>query len=179
MRPGIGRPLTLRAIAMGLVAAPAGGARRDKVPRPMAILVHDTLAGKQRELILIERGFAYAPGNGDVYFSVRKFPEYTRLSRRNLDDLISGARVEPGESKRDPLDFALWKGAKPGEPSWDSPWGKGRPGWHIECSAMVRKFLGDSIDIHAGGRDLIFPHHENEIAQSEAVTGKPFVKYWL
>ena len=133
---------------------------------------------------LVERGFAYAPGNGDVYYAVRKFPEYGRLSRRNLDDLIAGARVEPGEAKRDPLDFALWKGAKPGEPSWDSPWGKGRPGWHIECSAMTRKHLGDTFDIHTGGKDLVFPHHTNEIAQSVAATSdglraEDYARYWL
>jgi len=117
---------------------------------------------------LVAKGFAYAPGNGDVYYAVRRFPEYGRLSRRNVDDLQSGARVEPGEAKRDPLDFALWKGAKPGEPAWDSPWGKGRPGWHIECSAMTRKHLGERFDLHAGGKDLVFPHHTNEIAQSVA-----------
>ena len=133
---------------------------------------------------LVARGFAYAPGNGDVYYAVRKFPEYGRLSRRNLDDLIAGARVDPGEAKRDPLDFALWKGAKPGEPSWDSPWGKGRPGWHIECSAMTRKHLGDTFDIHTGGKDLVFPHHTNEIAQSVAATSDAlraddFARYWL
>jgi cysteinyl-tRNA synthetase len=133
---------------------------------------------------LIARGFAYAPGNGDVYYAVRKFPEYGRLSKRNLDDLVAGARVEPGEAKRDPLDFALWKGAKPGEPSWDSPWGKGRPGWHIECSAMTRKHLGDTFDIHSGGKDLVFPHHTNEIAQSVAATSDAlraddYARYWL
>jgi cysteinyl-tRNA synthetase len=120
---------------------------------------------------LVEKGFAYAPGNGDVYFSVRKFPEYGRLSRRNLDDLLAGARVEPGEAKRDPLDFALWKGAKPGEPRWPSPWGDGRPGWHIECSAMTRAHLGDTFDLHTGGKDLVFPHHTNEIAQSVCACG--------
>ena len=128
---------------------------------------------------LVDSGHAYAPGNGDVYFSVRSFPAYGKLSGQNVDDLENGARVEPGESKRDPLDFALWKGEKPGEPAWDSPWGRGRPGWHIECSAMSMAILGESFDIHAGGQDLIFPHHENEIAQSEAATGKPFARYWL
>src|SRR5512138_1303043 len=133
---------------------------------------------------LVARGFAYAPGNGDVYYAVRKFPEYGRLSKRNLDDLLAGARVDPGEAKRDPLDFALWKGAKPGEPSWESPWGKGRPGWHIECSAMTRKHLGDTFDVHAGGKDLVFPHHTNEIAQSVAATSdalraEDFARYWL
>jgi len=121
--------------------------------------------------LLVQKGYAYAPGNGDVYFSVRKFPEYGRLARRNLDDLQAGARVEPGEAKQDPLDFALWKGAKPGEPRWPSPWGEGRPGWHIECSAMTRKHLGDRFDIHAGGKDLVFPHHTNEIAQSVCACG--------
>jgi len=127
---------------------------------------------------LIDEGHAYEAG-GDVYFSVRSYEPYGKLSRHNLDDLVSGARVEPGEHKRDPLDFAVWKGAKPGEPAWDSPWGPGRPGWHIECSAMARRYLGDDFDIHAGGQDLIFPHHENEIAQSEAATGRPFARYWM
>jgi cysteinyl-tRNA synthetase len=133
---------------------------------------------------LVAKGFAYAPGNGDVYFSVRKFPEYGRLSRRNLDDLLAGARVDPGEAKRDPLDFALWKAAKPGEPRWPSPWGGGRPGWHIECSAMTRKHLGDTFDLHTGGKDLVFPHHTNEIAQSVCATSAAlragdFARYWL
>ncbi len=133
---------------------------------------------------LVERGFAYAPGNGDVYYAVRKFPAYGALSRRNLDDLVAGARVEPGEAKRDPLDFALWKGAKPGEPSWDSPWGKGRPGWHIECSAMTLEQLGVPFDIHAGGKDLVFPHHTNEIAQSVAALSdrldpQDFARHWM
>ncbi len=133
---------------------------------------------------LVARGFAYPDGRGDVYYAVRKFPAYTRLSRRNLDDLESGARVEPGESKRDPLDFALWKGAKPGEPAWDSPWGKGRPGWHIECSAMTLEHLGAPFDIHTGGKDLVFPHHTNEIAQSAAALSErlepeDFARYWM
>jgi cysteinyl-tRNA synthetase len=128
---------------------------------------------------LIERGHAYAAENGDVYYEVRSFPEYGKLSGKSIEDLRSGARVEPGEAKRDPLDFALWKSAKPGEPAWDSPWGRGRPGWHIECSAMSTKALGDTFDIHGGGADLTFPHHENEIAQSEGATGHPFVNYWL
>ena len=123
-------------------------------------------------------GYAYKGGN-DVYFNVRKWKKYGVLSHRNVDDLISGARIETGENKRDALDFTLWKGAKEGEPAWDSPWGKGRPGWHIECSAMSVKYLGAPFDIHGGGSDLIFPHHENEIAQSEAGTGKAFVKYWI
>jgi len=135
---------------------------------------------------LVNRGLAYAVdsdpsiGSGqDVYYAVKKFHGYGKLSGRNVDDMRSGARVDVDERKRDPLDFALWKASKPGEPSWDSPWGKGRPGWHIECSAMARKYLGDTFDIHGGGQDLIFPHHENEIAQSEGCTGKPFAKYWL
>ena len=128
---------------------------------------------------LIEEGHAYASGNGDVYFSVRSWPSYGKLSGQNIDDLENGARVDSGEEKRDPLDFALWKGQKPGEPAWPSPWGMGRPGWHIECSAMSMSILGESFDIHGGGQDLIFPHHENEIAQSEAATGKPFAHYWM
>ena len=127
---------------------------------------------------LIGQGHAY-PAGGDVYYAVRSFAGYGKLSGRRVDELQSGARIEPGEQKRDPLDFALWKAAKPGEPSWDSPWGPGRPGWHIECSAMARRYLGDTFDIHAGGADLVFPHHENEIAQSEAATGRPFARYWL
>jgi len=127
---------------------------------------------------LIEKGSAYSTPNGDVYYRVRKFDEYGKLSHRNVDDLLNGVRVELEESKEDPLDFALWKSAKPGEIYWESPWGKGRPGWHIECSVMALNTLGETIDIHGGGRDLVFPHHENEIAQSEAFTGKPFAKYW-
>jgi cysteinyl-tRNA synthetase len=128
---------------------------------------------------LIAGGHAYPTEGGDVYFSVRSFEEYGRLSGRKIDDLISGARIEPGEAKRDPLDFALWKAAKPGEPHWESPWGIGRPGWHIECSAMARKYLGHGFDIHGGGTDLVFPHHENEVAQAEAAYGAPFARYWL
>jgi cysteinyl-tRNA synthetase len=133
---------------------------------------------------LVRKGFAYAPGNGDVYYAVRRFPDYGRLAKRNLDDLLSGARVEPGEAKRDPLDFALWKAAKPGEPSWGSPWGKGRPGWHIECSAMTLAHLGTPIDLHGGGKDLVFPHHTNEIAQSAAAVGdgktaESFCRNWM
>jgi cysteinyl-tRNA synthetase len=127
---------------------------------------------------LIERGFAY-PAGGDVYFRVRRDPDYGRLSGRAPEDMRSGARVEVDERKEDPLDFALWKAAKPGEPAWDSPWGPGRPGWHIECSAMNLAHLGEQIDIHGGGNDLIFPHHENEIAQTESLTGKPFARYWV
>ena len=127
---------------------------------------------------LIEKGFAYQSGS-DVNFCVEKFDGYLKLSKRNLEDMQAGARIEVDERKQHPMDFALWKGAKPGEPYWESPWGNGRPGWHIECSAMSMKFLGESFDIHGGGKDLIFPHHENEIAQAEAASGKPFVKYWL
>jgi cysteinyl-tRNA synthetase len=128
---------------------------------------------------LIARGLAYPAENGDVYFSVRTLEQYGKLSGRNVDDLRSGARVEVSEIKHDPLDFALWKAAKPGEPSWEAPWGPGRPGWHIECSAMARKHLGVTFDIHGGGSDLIFPHHENEIAQSEGANGAMFARYWL
>ncbi|GAV23133.1 cysteine--tRNA ligase [Carboxydothermus pertinax] len=127
---------------------------------------------------LIEKGYAYEV-EGDVYFSVDSFPGYGKLSGRNLDELKAGARVEVDEKKRNPLDFALWKKAKAGEPSWESPWGLGRPGWHIECSAMSLKYLGENFDIHGGGADLVFPHHENEVAQSEAYTGKPFSRYWM
>ena len=128
---------------------------------------------------LVEKGYAYEAG-GDVYYRVRSKEDYGRFSHRDLESMMAGARVEPNEQKEHPADFALWKGAKPGEPSWESPWGPGRPGWHIECSAMALRYLGEQIDIHGGGQDLIFPHHENEIAQTEAYTGKaPFVRYWL
>ena len=127
---------------------------------------------------LIEKGHAYPTKNGDVYFDVASFPAYGRLSNRNIEDALDGVRVDNDEEKKNAYDFALWKSAKPGEIFWESPWGKGRPGWHIECSAMNRAAFGEQIDIHGGGRDLIFPHHENEIAQTEALTGKPFVKYW-
>lgn len=127
---------------------------------------------------LIENGYAYE-AQGDVYFSTEKFKDYGKLSHQPLEDLEAGARIMVGEVKREPMDFAVWKAAKPGEPAWDSPWGKGRPGWHIECSAMNWRYLGDTIDIHCGGQDLIFPHHENEIAQSECFTGKPFAHYWM
>lgn len=127
---------------------------------------------------LIDKGHAYPAENGDVYFNVRSFPGYGKLSHRKVDELLNGVRKDVEEGKHDPIDFALWKAAKPGEISWKSPWGEGRPGWHIECSTMVLKNLGETIDIHGGGKDLIFPHHENEIAQSEALTGKPFAKYW-
>lgn len=127
---------------------------------------------------LIEKGFAYE-ADGDVYFTPSKFDGYGKLSHQPLEDLQAGARIMVGEVKHEPMDFALWKAAKPGEPYWESPWGKGRPGWHIECSAMVNRYLGETIDIHCGGQDLIFPHHENEIAQSECYTGKPFANYWM
>ena len=127
---------------------------------------------------LVERGYAYE-SNGDVYFRTRKFKDYGKLSGQAIEDLESGARIDVSDIKEDPLDFALWKSSKPGEPHWTSPWGEGRPGWHIECSAMVRRYLGESIDIHCGGQDLIFPHHENEIAQSECCTGHAFSRYWL
>ncbi|MBQ2387635.1 MAG: cysteine--tRNA ligase [Clostridia bacterium] len=127
---------------------------------------------------LIEKGFAYE-ANGDVYFRAKKFDQYGKLSHQPLEDLEAGARIDIAEHKENPMDFALWKGAKPGEPSWPSPWGEGRPGWHIECSAMSQRYIGETIDIHCGGQDLIFPHHENEIAQSEAASGKDFAHYWM
>lgn len=127
---------------------------------------------------LMDKGIAYAAGS-DVYFAVEGFSEYGKLSGRALEDMMAGARVEVDVHKRNPMDFVLWKGSKPGEPAWDSPWGSGRPGWHIECSAMGKRFLGETFDIHGGGKDLIFPHHENELAQSEAAFGVPFVRYWI
>ncbi|MGI6176090.1 MAG: cysteine--tRNA ligase [Christensenellales bacterium] len=127
---------------------------------------------------LIDKGHAYVSG-GDVYYAAESFADYGKLSGQPLENLEAGARIESGEEKRHPMDFALWKAQKPGEPVWDSPWGKGRPGWHIECSAMAMEYLGDTFDIHGGGQDLIFPHHENEIAQSQGATGKPFAKYWM
>src|SRR5512142_2765473 len=128
---------------------------------------------------LVDKGYAYPATNGDVYFRVTKDPGYGKLSGRKLEDMQAGARIEVGEAKENPMDFALWKASKPGEPAWDSPWGKGRPGWHIECSAMNLAELGEQIDIHGGGNDLIFPHHENEIAQTESYTGKSFARYWV
>ena len=128
---------------------------------------------------LVEKGYAYPAANGDVYFRTKRFNEYGKLSHQPLDDLQSGARISIGEEKEDAMDFAVWKAAKEGEPYWDSPWSKGRPGWHIECSAMARRYLGNTIDIHCGGQDLIFPHHENEIAQSECCNGVPFANYWM
>lgn len=150
--------------------------------RPASVhpLATENIAGIQ-EIIstLIEKGYAYAVENGDVYFRTLKDKGYGKLSHQPLEDLQAGARIATGEVKEDAMDFALWKGAKPGEPYWESPWGHGRPGWHIECSAMVRRYLGKTIDIHCGGQDLIFPHHENEIAQSECCNGVPFSHYWL
>ncbi len=128
---------------------------------------------------LIQKGHAYLAENGDVYYDVKSFADYGKLSGQDLEDREAGARIEISDVKRDPMDFALWKAQKPGEPAWDSPFGKGRPGWHIECSAMSQRFLGDTFDIHGGGQDLKFPHHENEIAQSEGATGKPFANYWM
>jgi cysteinyl-tRNA synthetase len=156
--------------ALNILAADIEPKATDHIPEMQALIAS-----------LIERGNAYA-SQGDVYFAVRSFPAYGKLSKRNLDDLLSGARVDPGEQKRDPLDFALWKAAKPGEPAsvtWESPWGPGRPGWHIECSAMCQKYLGTTFDVHGGGKDLVFPHHENEIAQSEAASGQDLARFWL
>jgi cysteinyl-tRNA synthetase len=151
------------------------GVRSPEVEPKATEHVEDMIALIER---LVAGGYAYVI-DGDVYFEIRRFPRYGRLSGKNLEDLLVGARVEVDERKRDPRDFALWKGAKPGEPSWPSPWGPGRPGWHIECSAMAMKHLGPTIDIHGGGEDLIFPHHECEIAQSEAATARTFARYWL
>ncbi|MBQ2302745.1 MAG: cysteine--tRNA ligase, partial [Oscillospiraceae bacterium] len=128
---------------------------------------------------LVEKGYAYPLSDGSVYFRVRKFDEYGKLSHQDVSDLESGARIEADSEKEDPLDFCLWKAAKPGEPSWTSPWGEGRPGWHIECTAMIKNHLGETIDIHCGGQDLIFPHHENEIAQGECCTGHEYARYWM
>ena len=153
--------------ALGVLAPEVEPKATEHVPEMIALIER-----------LVARGYAYVV-EGDVYFEVRRFPAYGKLSGKILDDLLVGARVEVDERKRDPRDFALWKGAKPGEPAWESPWGPGRPGWHIECSAMSVRYLGESFDIHGGGEDLIFPHHECEIAQTEAVTGKPFARYWL
>jgi len=145
--------------------------------------VHPKVSEHMEEIIdfikkLEQKGYAYEV-DGDVYFAVRKFADYGKLSGRSIDDLLAGARVEVDQRKKDPLDFALWKKAKEGEPAWNSPWGEGRPGWHIECSAMSCKYLGEEFDIHGGGYDLVFPHHENEIAQTEALTGAPMARYWL
>ncbi len=152
-----------------------GNSEPDQEPRATAF-VDDMITMINQ---LIERGFAYAPGNGDVYYRVRKFEGYGKLSGKVLGELEAGARIDVDEMKDDPLDFVLWKGAKAGEPYWESPWGNGRPGWHIECSVMGKCCLGETFDIHGGGSDLTFPHHENEIAQSEAANGKPFVTTWM
>src|SRR5712692_2002765 len=168
--------LTQRFIqAMHEDAAALGALPPDAEPRATAFLpdIVDMI------VTLINKGYAYAGDNGDVYYRVRQFPNYGALSGKSLDSLQVGTRVEADLAKRDPLDFVLWKAAKPGEPSWDSPWGKGRPGWHIECSAMSTACLGHHFDIHGGGMDLQFPHHENEIAQSEAATGEKFVNVWM
>ncbi|HEU5360506.1 MAG TPA: cysteine--tRNA ligase [Candidatus Deferrimicrobiaceae bacterium] len=152
---------------MGLLRPDAEPRATEHIPEIIALVAR-----------LLEGGKAYVAG-GDVYYSVRGFREYGKLSGKNTEELLSGARVEVDERKRDPLDFVLWKASKPGEPAWKSPWGPGRPGWHIECSAMAMKHLGETFDIHGGGKDLVFPHHENEIAQSESATGKPFARYWI
>jgi len=152
---------------LGLLRPDTEPKATEHIPEIVALVAH-----------LVREGKAYEVG-GDVYYSVKGFPGYGKLSGKNVEDLRAGARVDVDERKNDPLDFALWKTSKPGEPSWESPWGPGRPGWHIECSAMSMKHLGDTFDIHGGGKDLVFPHHENEIAQSEAATGKPFARYWL
>src|SRR3989338_5782534 len=149
--------------------------RPDQEPRATSHIV----GMHQMIQTLIDKGFAYAPGNGDVYYRVGKFVGYGKLSRKKIEDLKIGARIEVDEAKQDPLDFVLWKGVKPGEPSWESPWGAGRPGWHIECSVMSSALLGEHFDIHGGGQDLQFPHHENEIAQSEGAHGGTFVNYWM
>ncbi len=150
------------------------------VARPtVAPKATENIKGMIRHItVLLEKKLAYV-NEGDVYFSVKKFDGYGKLSGRNLEDMVAGSRVEVDEKKKNPLDFALWKASKEGEPWWDSPWGRGRPGWHIECSVMSQRFLGDTFDIHGGGKDLIFPHHENEIAQSEGATGKTFAQYWI
>ncbi|MBN1253899.1 MAG: cysteine--tRNA ligase [Deltaproteobacteria bacterium] len=153
--------------ALGLLAPTVEPKATEHIPEMVALVQQ-----------LIEKGHAYEV-DGDVYYAVESFPGYGKLSKRSLDEMQAGARVEVDERKRNPLDFALWKATKPGEPSWQSPWGEGRPGWHIECSAMSQKYLGDTLDIHGGGKDLIFPHHENEIAQAEGATGRPFVRFWL
>ena len=153
--------------AIGVLAPDVYAKATDHIPQMVSLIER-----------LIAKGLAY-PVEGDVYFEVARFPGYGRLSGKNLDELVAGARVEVDERKRDPRDFALWKGAKPGEPAWPSPWGPGRPGWHIECSAMAIQYLGETFDLHGGGEDLIFPHHECEIAQAEGATGKLFVRYWM
>ncbi|MEA4999065.1 MAG: cysteine--tRNA ligase [Candidatus Limiplasma sp.] len=169
------RELADRYIAEYFVDAKALGIRPATV-HPLATEHMPQIIGIIEKLI--EKGLAYAV-DGDVYYRVHAFPHYGCLCGQNLEDLESGARVSADERKEDPLDFALWKAQKPGEPAWESPWGMGRPGWHIECSAMSMTYLGETFDIHAGGKDLLFPHHENEIAQSEGATGKPYVRYWM
>ncbi|HET8707482.1 MAG TPA: cysteine--tRNA ligase, partial [Pseudomonadales bacterium] len=161
--------------AMDEDAAALGVMKPDQEPRATGYI--DEIVGMVNTLI--EKGHAYPVSNGDVYYRVASFPTYGKLGQKNLDDLQAGARVEVGEIKENPLDFVLWKSAKPNEPKWPSPWGEGRPGWHIECSAMSTCCLGKTLDIHGGGGDLIFPHHENEIAQSEAATGEKFVNTWM
>ncbi len=153
--------------ALGLPAAGIEPKATDHIPQIIELIRR-----------LVERGFAYQ-GERDVYFRVRRFPGYGKLSGQSLEDMLAGARIEVDPQKEDPLDFVLWKGSKPGEPTWDSPWGPGRPGWHIECSAMSMHYLGETFDLHGGGQDLVFPHHENELAQSEAATGQPFARFWL
>lgn len=177
------RSITVGKLAEEMIAAyfedvgALGVRQADIHPRATALIAEQVAMIQE----LIEKGHAYAVAGGDVYFRVTSKEDYGKLSHKNLADLVAGAseRVDPDDRKEHPFDFALWKGQKPGEPAWDAPWGAGRPGWHIECSAMVRKYLGDTIDIHSGGEDLNFPHHENEIAQSECVTGEPFAKFWL
>ena len=154
--------------ALGIERATVNPKATEHIPEIIAIIEK-----------LIAKGLAYPCDNGDVYYNTQAFPSYGKLCGQNLDDLESGARIDVDPNKRHPMDFALWKAQKPGEPAWESPWGMGRPGWHIECSAMSMKYLGETIDIHCGGKDLVFPHHENEIAQSEGATGKPFVHYWM
>ena len=154
--------------ALGIERASVNPKATEHIPEIIAIIEK-----------LIAKGLAYPCDNGDVYYDTQAFPSYGKLCGQNLEDLESGARIDVDPNKRHPMDFALWKAQKPGEPAWQSPWGMGRPGWHIECSAMSMKYLGETIDIHCGGKDLVFPHHENEIAQSEGATGKPFVRYWM
>ncbi|HKB82424.1 MAG TPA: cysteine--tRNA ligase, partial [Burkholderiales bacterium] len=156
------------AAALGVLKPDLEPRATDNVPQMLALITQ-----------LVSKGVAYQAQNGDVYYSVRKFRGYGKLSGKSLDELQAGERVEVDANKHDPLDFVLWKSAKRGEPSWDSPWGKGRPGWHIECSAMSERYLGEHFDIHGGGQDLQFPHHENEIAQSEGAHGHVFVNYWM
>ncbi|WP_407297379.1 cysteine--tRNA ligase [Stutzerimonas zhaodongensis] len=172
---------TFEALTGRMIAAMHEDEARLNVLRPdIEPRATDHIAGMHQMIqTLIDKGFAYAPGNGDVYYRVGRFAGYGKLSRRKIEDLKIGARIEVDEAKEDPLDFVLWKAAKPGEPSWESPWGAGRPGWHIECSVMSTCCLGETFDIHGGGPDLVFPHHENEIAQSEAATGKQYANAWM